>query len=194
MKPYKTIEFSDGAKLEVFHDEDAESPREWDNLSTMVCFHKRYNLGDKEHGYNSSDFDGWEELKEQIVKDHDPIAILPLFLFDHSGLSIVASSGRFRTSDPHGWDWGQVGFIFVSRENALEVYSGKLPEQIEKCLLSEVETYDQYLRGEVFWYRLSDAEGEEIDSCGGFYGSDLKENGILDNLPAKYINEAEKAA
>ena len=31
--------------------------------------------------------------------------------------------------------------------------------------------YDQYLRGEVYRYVLVD-DGEQIDSCGGFYGRD----------------------
>ena len=32
----------------ITQDEYAESPRDWDNLGTMVCFHRRYNLGDWE--------------------------------------------------------------------------------------------------------------------------------------------------
>jgi len=33
-------------KLEIEQDSSPESPRTWDNLGTMVCFHKRYDLGD----------------------------------------------------------------------------------------------------------------------------------------------------
>jgi hypothetical protein len=40
-----TEEFQ-GKTIKVSYDEDAESPRDWDNLGTMVCFHRRYNLGD----------------------------------------------------------------------------------------------------------------------------------------------------
>lgn len=42
---------NDTHKLIVRYDEDAESPREWDNLGKMVCFHGRYDLGD-EHDYS----------------------------------------------------------------------------------------------------------------------------------------------
>lgn len=38
-----------GYTIKIYHDEDAESPRDWDNLGEMVCFHRRYNLGDCNH-------------------------------------------------------------------------------------------------------------------------------------------------
>ena len=31
----------------TYQETDPESPRGWDNLTTMLCFHNRYNLGDK---------------------------------------------------------------------------------------------------------------------------------------------------
>lgn len=65
---------------------------------------------------------------------------------------------------------------------------------------NEVETYDLYLRGDVYGYTLVKhvveqelcphcgqvvdeyEEEEEEDSCWGFYGDCLEENGILDNM------------
>lgn len=35
-------------RLKIEHDDSPESPREWDNLGTMVCWHNRYNLGDEQ--------------------------------------------------------------------------------------------------------------------------------------------------
>ena len=40
----------------VHYDEYAESPREWDNLGRMICFHSRYSLGDKHSYGNPIDF------------------------------------------------------------------------------------------------------------------------------------------
>lgn len=37
-------------RLKIVHDEHPESPREWSNLGTMICFHPHGNLGDR-HGY-----------------------------------------------------------------------------------------------------------------------------------------------
>ena len=36
-----------GYTVEIHTDDDAESPREWDNLAKLFCFHGRYNLGDE---------------------------------------------------------------------------------------------------------------------------------------------------
>ena len=65
---------------------------------------------------------------------------------------------------------------------------------------SEMEVYDQYLRGDVYGYTLTKhvveqeicphcgkvideyEEDEEVDSCWGFFGDVLEENGILDNM------------
>ena len=66
-----------------------------------------------------------------------------------------------------------------------------------------VDIYDQYIQGDVYWYRLekflggtvageevspqealyADIFWEEIDSCGGFYGGDVTENGMTECWP-----------
>ena len=56
------IKFKDGYQLEIILDDSPESPRTWDNIGRMICFHKRENLGD-DHEYNHSDFNSWEELR-----------------------------------------------------------------------------------------------------------------------------------
>ena len=65
---------------------------------------------------------------------------------------------------------------------------------------SEVQIYDQYLRGDVYGYNLYQAdppigeedepEWEEIDSCWGFYGTDIIENGIADQAGYGLIEAA----
>ena len=46
----------------------------------------------------------------------------------------------------------------------------------------QVEEYDHYLTGEVYGFTLYE-NGEETDSCWGYYGDDLTQNGILDEGP-----------
>ena len=43
---------------------------------------------------------------------------------------------------------------------------------VEGWLKGEVETYDQYLTGQVYGFTISEEEGDEdeLDSCWGFYG------------------------
>ncbi len=49
---------NDKYELKVEVEDNAQNPRtEWDNLGTMVCFHRSYSLGDKTD-LKSDDFDG----------------------------------------------------------------------------------------------------------------------------------------
>lgn len=154
-------------------DPDPLDPRaEYDNFGTMVCFHNKYNLGDK-HDYKIGDFSNWEELETQILKDNPGAIVLPLFLFDHSGLSISTGSAWFRACDSMAWDWGQVGFIFASADTIRSEYSVKriskqLRQRVTDLLESEVEAYNRYFHGEAYFYQVSNAEGEVLDSCFGF--------------------------
>ncbi|HOO12216.1 MAG TPA: hypothetical protein PK684_04600 [Bacillota bacterium] len=187
---------NDTHKLIVRYDEDAESPREWGNLGKMICFHGRYDLGDK-HDYKSPEDlfldlldDSHDELvandgftsrlyyfwKQVIVDDGDlvddlaiqflgimedetypklgdefPAArfgrmiaeansvwideflddaeegelqdildsldkyiILPLYLYDHGGITMRTNP----FSCP--WDSGQVGWIYASKQKFID--------------------------------------------------------------------------
>ena len=137
--------------IRIFPDDCGDSPRNWDNLGTMVCFHKRYDLGD-ENDYCSSNYDGWDEMKEDIIEKENVHTILPLYLYDHSGITISTSPFSCQ------WDSGQVGWIFVSKD---KVKQESLDEtKIEEYLKGEVETYDQYIRGDVYGYKVY-----KIETC-----------------------------
>jgi hypothetical protein len=186
--------------IEIFPDNNPDSPRNWDNLGIMVCHHSRYDLGDK-HGYDHKDYSGWKEMEKAIVKENNVGVILPLYLYDHSGITIST------TPFSCGWDSGRIGFIYVSKEDVLKEFGGKivtkkLKEKAEGILKGEVETYDQYLRGDIYGYKISkvstceqgNEHKEEIDSCWGFYGEDycMEE---AEGVVQYYIKEeTEKAA
>jgi hypothetical protein len=175
--------------LRTYHDDSPESPRTWDNLGTMVCSHNRYDLGDK-HNYKFNDYDSWDEVKKDIIKRENVGVILPLYLYDHSGITMNTTGFSCQ------WDSGQVGFIFISKQKMLLEYGGKivtqkLKDRVTEYLKGEVETYDQYLTGDVYGYRVfkvENGEEEELDSCWGFYGEDdcIDEGkGIMDYLLEK---------
>jgi hypothetical protein len=108
--------------------------------------------------------------------------ILPLYLYDHSGITI--STGPF--SCP--WDSGQVGYIYVSIEKVKNEYKWKIitkkrKEMIINHLKCEVNIYDDYITGNVYGYRIEPMPRNHIecnDSCYGFYGNDFEKNGLLD--------------
>ena len=158
----------------IEQDNNPDSPREWDNFGKMVCFHNRYNLGDK-HNYKSNDYDGWEEVKEQLIKDGAKV-ILPIYMYDHSGITISTAPFGCR------FDSGQVGFIYcTAKDMESDGMAGTIDEDRAIVLLKgEIETYDSYLRGEVYGYRIFEQEvcdkghthEEQLDSCWGYYSEE----------------------
>jgi len=180
-------------QIEIVQDDSPDSPREWDNLTTMFCFHKRYTLGDK-HKYEFDNYDSWAELKEQIELDYKVKAIKPLYLFDHSGITI--STSPFNCN----WDSGQIGWIIVDEDN-IDKICGKddySEDDYESFINGEVETYDNYLRGEVYGYKLYEIEtcslGHEhkqiVESCFGYYDeADCKEQ--AEDLLSHYEKQLE---
>jgi hypothetical protein len=208
----------------------------------MICWHSRYNLGDKHDYSDPSEFqrelaceadddleeeldrldnDVWEALynraDENGCDDYDSRAeyanrfvrpridklldaaleghvILSLYLYDHSGITM--NTGGFGCR----FDSGQVGWIICDKETIDRDFNGDR-DLAEKCLLAEVMTYDQYLTGDVYGFiveeRDEDDEGEEaweeIDSCWGFYGSDVRENGMAGHLSDDLVELAADA-
>lgn len=250
--------------LFIVEDEDSINPREdWDCFGKMICFHSRYNLGDKhdyeeprdflqgilfdkyssypdsQYGkpvydyirqgrakeakleYNRSSRE-WELLENnywssgkdwyvssnypanlkgkdvpdwfldnalsslrmnellELVREMENMVILPLYLYDHSGITMNTSG----FSCP--WDSGQVGWIYADEEAIKKEYGEVTPEtikQAETVLQDEVKSYDYYLTGQCYGFQLFEGE-EEIDSCWGFLGEirDVQD-AVKDYLP-----------
>jgi hypothetical protein len=173
--------------FEIYADELAESPRAWDNMGTLLCWHRRYQLGDRHDYPTPQDFERAIPVKSRIT--------LPVFLFDHSGLTLSISSAKFRAVDPAGWDWGQVGWIYatnadIRREYSVRHMSRRVQERVLDVLCGEVETYNQYMNGEVYGFTITDrASGDVLDACAGFYGENPWTNGMADHLPTPYREE-----
>lgn len=173
-KPITTHEYR-GCTIEIHHDDSAECPRSWhDHETVMACWHRRYNLGDVQPSLRPDEY-----IKSEIP---DGSIVRPLYLYDHSGITM--SLGRF--SCP--WDSGRVGIIWLSLEAARKAWCPNRPnvtwdsyikwgdkaitmrEAANLVIEGDVETYDQFISGEVFGYVAKDSSGDHIDSCFGFYG------------------------
>ena len=149
-------------KIKVFLDDCPDNPRDWDNIGVMICFHRRYNLGDK-HNYKQNNFSNWEELKNTILKNEKDAVILPIYMYSHSGITIKTTP--FNDS----WDSGQVGWIFVSREKWIKEFGiERSLDPVEQVLINEVKIYDKYLSGECYRFNVT-LKKEFVDACGGFY-------------------------
>ena len=226
-------------RVRIVADSDSTNPRDWDNVGRMICWHNRYDLGDKHDYHDPVDFqrelaceavdgleervsrlenEGWDRRFDKAVDDgidnpreyvdsvvdakiaelvsnavDNNYVILPLYLYDHSGITM--STCPFACE----WDSGQVGWIICDKETTERDFNGDRG-LAEKCLIAEVATYDQYLTGDVYGFIVEerdddDDEGwEELDSCWGFFGSDVHENGMAGHLGSdELINLAASA-
>ena len=169
-----------GLVIEIYADENPQSPRKDDNVGTIVAWHRRYNLGD---GGHRSEYNNPQSTKAEYLADLEAqgAVVLPLYLYDHSGITI--STGSFQDAD---WDSSMVGFIFtlpdkVEAEYPLASYPSEAQrrEAVIKILTAEIEVFDQYLRGDAYGYQIlkpvkcetcGHIEEEKLDSCWGYYG------------------------
>jgi len=159
-------------RLEVnsYYDE-ADNPRENCNLGKMFCLHQKYIIGDK-HNYSGNDFSSWEEVKEFIEED-DVVVILPVYMYDHSSITISTEPFHCR------WDSGQIGYIYATKKDVLNEFEEVTEEVINKViriLKEEVNVYDKYLNGEVYYIEVF--ENEKEVECVTIYGYSEKEEFI----------------
>lgn len=194
--------------VEIHWEEDPYNPREeFDHLGTIVHWHRNYDLGESVRSiledprmHNLAYFERYLSLC------CDAAIILPISMIDHSGVSIWVASRRGEESiaDPGGWDSGQVGYIYCTREQIRTQYEayGQTHEQAmanaESCLRGEVAEYNAYMTGEVFYYTVVDEDGDVLESCGGFIGcmDECKDQGMdaAEGEIARLDREAEDEA
>ena len=154
-------ETRNGYTLRIRTDDSPESPAEWSNLGQIAYCSNGYTLGTERVSRDRLD-----EIA-QGIKDGSLIG-LPVYAYIHSGVTI--STGAF--SCP--WDSGQCGFVYCTRKQAIAEW-GDTPDcetNALRILRGEVKTFDQYLRGDVYGYTITDKDGDVVDSCCGFYGMD----------------------
>ncbi len=195
-------------KIEIETDKHAESPLEYEEKIKLACANQRYNLGNEEidcsygkdwkssfmHHFAdetgfifTSEYEAFAYLNDRELKRIEKwvdanYVYLPLYLYDHSGITMSTEPFSCR------WDSGQVGYAYLSKKEAAEVFgfkrfTKKNTEKVYKLLRCVVDNYDNYLRGECYQYSIKDSDDDIIESCGGFLGMDHKASGL-----AEYVN------
>lgn len=203
------ITTTDGRKFRLVIEQDqfSEDPRSWDNIGTMLCCHRGYQLGDcnsneqteewlaeicRKYGKSDEEIDEMTFDEEvQFILGQDDVCGLPLWLYDHSGISIS-------TDRVCPWDSSFIGLIFVEKDFYLAQMCLKdeknWKKQARKTLESEIKTYSDFLEGNVYMWTLYeptvvirqtmdgkelsreiDEEGEMVDSMSGFYDPTLED-------------------
>jgi hypothetical protein len=154
---------------------EREAERRWEWLAA-----KDIGWGSRAHLDAMAELERIQDDELDRLVDREIPLRLPLYLYDHSGITI--STGSF--SCP--WDSGQVGFIYATREEILANWgkkrlTKKVLERARQCLEGGVETYDNYLTGSVYGYVVLGPDGEQVDSCWGYYGYDHEASGLLES-------------
>lgn len=161
------LEISTTEYVEITQDLDPISPAEWDNLGT-ICYTRssRYVLGTK-----AVTHDELKDIERQITIG--TLIGLPVYAYIHGDVRIKAADSN---SFSCPWDSGQSGFVYATREAVFREYGGKrmtkrIREAARNLLRAEVETFSQYLEGDV-WLLTHIKDGEIVECCGGYYGWD----------------------
>lgn len=169
----ETIAISSDVRVRIEYDSCPANPMEdFDNLGTIAYLSRsRYTLGNQAVSHEEMD-----EIAADIRSGK--LVGMPVQAYVHSGVALKASLTN-PYPDPR-WDSGQSGYVYCTREAAIKefgnkVCTAKVKEKALKLMASEVETFSQYLNGEVYGFIVErfDEDGEkveELESCWGFYG------------------------
>lgn len=176
MEAINSIEYK-GMTIRICYDDNAYSPRSWDNVGTIYSNHRWYNPD----GHNIDEIEN--EEGKLVSEELDRRFIwLPVYCYEHSGLS-VSTKRDYPYNDR--WDSGLFGIIAVEkdclrRDCGWKAITKKRREQILRSLEGEIETFDSYCRGEVYGFVIEDESEERIDSCFGYYGDEGMKDAIYD--------------
>ena len=128
---YQTEEYR-GYDINIYYDENPDSPRAWDNVATFVCEHRRYNLGD-EH-----DIEG--AVRELFNKYVTPEAIIKKFCEDYNAKPVEDDGEKYYEYE------SKYGIIRVPEDNYDEMVGS----------FSECEMLDMIeATGEIVWLPIS---------------------------------------
>lgn len=161
---YDTIE-KDGLICNIMYDYNPENPRSWEcNLCRFVTPERSRVASEVDLGLE------WycrEDDEARLDADEDVLAWRTLYCFEHGAISYSIFDYRDR------WDSGAVGYVVVMKDDVLRCF-GKIPEDIEtkaiEWMKAEVEEFSNYANGDVYGFLITTEDGEELDSCCGFYG------------------------
>lgn len=180
-----------GFRVQIIADQDAQSPEGFgDDGLFIVTTRNRYFQ--KLH----QDMDAAECMADKALCKR--YWIFPVYAYVHGGVALsMGTGGQF--SDP--WDSGQIGFVLAAKDEwRYRTHERKKCVSAATAARGHVETWNQYLSGDVWGYVVSEVEGEEgevddtsviqalenyseedlnaldeirnVDSCWGFYGID----------------------
>ena len=174
-----------GFKIIIDNDNDgfADSPDEWsDNSLFLVYDHRDFFVERK--GFNP---DNIFEAMQIGKKLYDGYFYFPVYAYIHSGVSLQLKRWFNGLAQGHNeFDVSFKGFALVKKEKGS--YTMDKAYNIAESLL---QTWNDYLHGNVWNFRTEDKDENMIDSCCGFYG-DPEKSGLMEEAKSSIDFEIEK--
>ena len=132
---------------EIIHNSCPNNPIKNDlNWVDFICFHRNYSLGNNKN-FSSSDYNSFTEMEKAIKKQEKPLVILPLFMYEHSGITLSTTPFSCR------FDSGQLGFVFISKTKFDEMFGKecKGKKKLAADIIKQaVEIYSNYVNGDTY--------------------------------------------
>lgn len=106
-------------------------------------------------------------IRPDVFKDYH---LFPLEAYIHGGVRLYFRGGCVVD---RAWDVSQVGAVLVSKQ--------EWPDQDKAVNAAKglIDTWNDYLSGNVYGFVITDSNGQDVESCWGFYGDYDKEGGAL---------------
>lgn len=162
-------EVLNGLTISIFQDPDPQSPNDCgDDGLFLIGLDSRnfYVKPPKPYDIKS--------VHTETQKTH---WCFPVEAYIHSGVALaLAAEGDFPDRQ---WDvCGNIGAVFVSKKE------WRTRAKAREAARGHVETWNDYLSGQVYGYEINPAPAGEIYSCWGFYGDYDAPGGVLSEARA----------
>lgn len=179
---YKTIQYR-GFDINVYYDDLCESPRDFaEHMTTIWCNSRSYTADNKSiddllHELDLYQFPNSFKNLCAIANKKGYLAV-PIYAYIHSGIALSLSKFSDR------WDSGTFGVITIPKSVLYQEYNckrinKKLKDKLIGYINAEVKEYEAYCNGQCFRYEIAGDDNDEC--CGGFYGDDFENNGLMED-------------
>lgn len=137
MDIYKSYMLNNGNRLDICHDEDMQSPREWDNVGKLcIREHRRYNFP------NELDYD-FDSAGEDAEILYNTYYIFDLDMYEHTWYSFSFSWQGMKYHHQALFLVQRIWFLAIPKEWRTE-------DEAKEIATQELEVWNKYCNGE--WY------------------------------------------
>lgn len=182
---------------DISYSEFPENPRDTDGSVTTFVLNggRSYKWPTEVDASVWEEADGFEDLKMILVSRFTPLAIRPVYAYDHGG--VVLRLGNAEGGNPfqvdREWDTSPVGYIMVLPDRYRSVFgAGEVNHELLDILIqSELEEFSAYVSGEVYGYTIYErgqTNVEVLDSCDGF----TRMEGVVEEAKAALLELANR--